>query len=113
MTQRMHHTKLESYSTSYEFLMTFNLHAHNVHTVSDLFHYLHVGKLLHGRKARQVEPGHVLPVFVVISLVLQVPEGGATQSVKLQSVLLLVWTCHDIYIYRRSTQRTTGMNMST
>lgn len=33
-------------------------------------YYLHVGKLLHGREAGEVEPGHVLPVLVVISLVL-------------------------------------------
>lgn len=86
---------------------------YNLNTFSDLFHYLHVGKLLHGREAREVEPGHVLPVFVVISLILQVPEGGTTQSVKLQSILLIVWTCHNIYIYRRRTQTNICMNMST
>lgn len=67
-------------------------------------HYLHVGKLLHGREAREIEPGHVLPVFMVISLILQVSEGGATQSVKLQSVLLPILICHNINIWRNETQ---------
>lgn len=100
MSQKMRHARLDSYCTSYELLLTFSFYLNKLHVFSDLFHYFHVGKLLHGRKAREVEPGHVLPVFVVISLVLQVPEGGATQSVKLQSILLPVWTCHNIDIYR-------------
>lgn len=96
----MHHKKLDSYRTSCELLVTFSFYSTLLNTFCDSFHYLHVGKLLHGRKAREVQPGHVLSVFVVIPLVLQVPEGGATQSVKLQSVLLPVWTCNDVYIYR-------------
>lgn len=68
---------------------------------SDWSFYLHIGKLLHGRKARQVEPGHVLPVFVIISLVLQISEGGATQPVKFQRILLPIWTCNNIDVYRR------------
>lgn len=74
-------------------------------TLLNFFHYLHVGKLLHGRETREVEPRHVLSVFVVISLVLQVPEGCSAQSVKLQSVLLSIWTCHNIDIYSRWTNR--------
>ena len=73
--------------------------------------YLHVGKLLHGRKTREVEPGHVLPVLVVISLVLQVPEGGTTQSVKLQGVLLVVRTRHNVYIYEKGAQTNICMIM--
>lgn len=61
---------------------------------------LHVCKLLHGRQAGEVKPGHVLSVFVVISFILQVPEGGAAQSVKLQCVLLPIWICNNIDIYR-------------
>lgn len=68
---------------------------------SDWCFYLHVGKLLHGRKTRQVEPGHVPPVLVIISLILQISEGGATQSVKFQSILLPIWTCNNIDVYRR------------
>lgn len=94
MTQKVHHTRLAFSCTSGDIFL-------HLHTSSDLFHYLHVGKLLHGRKAREVEPRHVLPVFVVISLVLQVPEGGTTQSVKLQSILLPSWTCYNIDICGR------------
>lgn len=71
----------------------------SLHTSFDLCFYLHVGKLLHRRKTRQVEPGHVLPVFVIISFVLQISEGGTTQSVKFQSILLPIWTCNNIDIY--------------
>ena len=72
--------------------------------------YLHVGILLGGREAREVEPRHVLPSFVVVSLVLQVPKGGATESVQLQSVLVSLWTGHDVDIYRKARINTSLQN---
>lgn len=84
-------------------------------TLTHLVHYLHVGKLLHGREAGEIEPGHVLPVFVVISLVLQIPERCTPQPVQLQSILLSAWTRHNIYIYMQGEQkeRNIYINMST
>lgn len=86
-----------------------------VFSLTHLVHYLHVGKLLHGREAGEIEPGHVLPVFVVISLVLQIPERCTPQPVQLQSILLSAWTRHNIYIYMQGEQkeRNIYINMST
>lgn len=84
-------------------------------TLTHLVHYLHVGKLLHGREAGEIEPGHVLPMFVIISLVLQIPERCTPQPVQLQSILLSAWTRHNIYIYMQGEQkeRNIYINMST
>ena len=61
--------------------------------------HLHVGELLHGGEAGEVQPGDVLPVLVVIPLVLEVPEGRSPQSVQLHGVLLPLRTGDDVNIY--------------
>ena len=61
--------------------------------------HLHVGELLHGGEAGEVEPGDVFPVLVVIPLVLEVPEGRSPQSVELQGVLLPLRAGDDVNIY--------------
>lgn len=60
--------------------------------------YFHVGIFFHGREPGKVEPGHILPVLVVISFVFQVSERRSTQSMKLHGILLPIWTRHDINI---------------
>lgn len=45
--------------------------------------YLHIGKFFHGRETGQIKPRHVVPVFMVITLVFQISKGGSSQSVKL------------------------------
>ena len=61
--------------------------------------HLHVGVLLHGGEAGEVEPGDVLPVLVVIPLVLDVPEGRSAQSVELHGVLFSFRIGDDVNIY--------------
>lgn len=60
--------------------------------------YLHVGKLLHCCYPGQVQPGHFVPVLVVVTLVFQVAEGGSTQPVQFQCKLLLLFVGNNINI---------------
>ena len=50
---------------------------------------LHVGVLLHGGEARQVDPAGRLAVLDVVALVLDLAEGGAAEPMQLDDALLV------------------------
>lgn len=62
--------------------------------------YFHVGIFLHGGEAGQVEPGHFVSVFMVITFIPQVPERRSSESVELQSKLRPVFIGYDVNIWK-------------
>ena len=55
------------------------------HWESAVVQRLHVGELFRRRDPGQVEPTHLLPPLVVVSLLADLPETGPAQPVELQA----------------------------
>lgn len=53
---------------------------------------------LDGRKSGEIQPRCFVSVFVIVSLVLQLPEGRSPQAMKLQTQLFLFLIGNNVHI---------------